>query len=155
MFRAVVIASLGLCLPIGLYFRIKSQATRERLDRRQEGLVIMIGLRLCGVLAWIVMAAYLMNAAWLSGFSVALPVWLRSCGAPLALVVVPLLLFWTFHSLGRNLTDTVVTRREHTLSPTAPIAGCVIRFMALFVCGGCRSPCSLPTGSSPPPLSLR
>ena len=120
MFRAVVIASLGLCLPIGLYFRIRSQATRERLDRRQEGLVIMIGLRLCGVSAWIVMAAYLMNAAWLSGFSVALPVWLRSCGAPLALVVVPLLLYWTFHSLGKNLTDTVVTRREHTLVTHGP-----------------------------------
>ena len=36
------------------------------------------------------------------------------------LVVVPLLLTWTFHSLGRNLTDTVVTRREHTLVTHGP-----------------------------------
>jgi protein-S-isoprenylcysteine O-methyltransferase Ste14 len=120
MFRAVVIASLALCLPVALYFRINSQATGERLDRREEGLVIMVALRLCGVLAWIVMAAYLIDAAWLSGFSVGLPVWLRFCGAPLALLVVPLLLFWTFHSLGKNLTDTVVTRREHTLVTHGP-----------------------------------
>jgi protein-S-isoprenylcysteine O-methyltransferase Ste14 len=35
-------------------------------------------------------------------------------------LVVPPLLFWVFHSLGRNLTDTVVTRREHTLVTHGP-----------------------------------
>jgi protein-S-isoprenylcysteine O-methyltransferase Ste14 len=119
-FRAVAIASLALCLPIGLYYRIKSQLTGERLNRREEGLFIMVGLRLCGVLAWFVMAAYLLDPALLSRFSVALPVWLRLCGVPLALVAAPLLLFWTFHSLGKNLTDTVVTRREHTLVTHGP-----------------------------------
>jgi protein-S-isoprenylcysteine O-methyltransferase Ste14 len=119
-FRAVAIASLALCLPIGLYYRIKSQLTGERLNRREEGLFIMVGLRLCGVLAWFVMAAYLLEPALLSRFSVALPVWLRLCGVPLALVAAPLLLFWTFHSLGKNLTDTVVTRREHTLVTHGP-----------------------------------
>jgi protein-S-isoprenylcysteine O-methyltransferase Ste14 len=35
-------------------------------------------------------------------------------------LAVPPLLFWTFHSLGKNLTDTVVTRREHTLVTHGP-----------------------------------
>ena len=39
---------------------------------------------------------------------------------PIGLFVVPPLLFWTFHSLGKNLTDTVVTRREHTLVTHGP-----------------------------------
>ena len=30
------------------------------------------------------------------------------------------LLFWTFRSLGSNLTDTVVTRREHSLVTHGP-----------------------------------
>jgi protein-S-isoprenylcysteine O-methyltransferase Ste14 len=30
------------------------------------------------------------------------------------------LLVWTLRSLGRNLTDTVVTRQEHTLVTTGP-----------------------------------
>jgi protein-S-isoprenylcysteine O-methyltransferase Ste14 len=119
-FRAVVIASLTVCLPVALYFRIKSQATGEHLARREEGVVILVGLRLCGLSAWIVMFAYLLDAAWVSRFSVALPVWLRCMGVPLALVVAPILLFWTFHSLGKNLTDTVVTRREHTLVTHGP-----------------------------------
>ncbi len=119
-FRAVAVTSIALTLPIGLYFRIKSQASGERLDRRQEGIVMMIGLRLCGVVAWALFAAYLINPARVSWSSLALPAWLRWAGALLGLLVVPPLLFWTFRSLGKNLTDTVVTRRQHTLVTHGP-----------------------------------
>jgi protein-S-isoprenylcysteine O-methyltransferase Ste14 len=119
-FRAVALLNIALCLPIGVYFRIKSQATGERLDRREEGAFIMVGLRLCGVFAWAVFAAYLINPAWVSWASLPLPAWLRWVGAALGLLVVPPFLFWTFHSLGRNLTDTVVTRRQHTLVTHGP-----------------------------------
>ena len=119
-FRAVAIANIAVCLPIGLYYRIKSQARGERLARREEGIIVMVGLRLCGVLAWALLAAYLMIPTWVSWSSLALPAWLRWAGAPLALLVVPPLLFWTFHSLGKYLTDTVVTRREHTLVTHGP-----------------------------------
>jgi protein-S-isoprenylcysteine O-methyltransferase Ste14 len=119
-FRAVAIASIVLCLPIGVYYRIKSQRTRERLNRKEEGAFIMVGLRMCGVLGWAVLAAYLIDPAWMSWSSLALPDWVRWAGAALGLLVVPPLLFWTFHSLGKNLTDTVVTRREHTLVTHGP-----------------------------------
>jgi protein-S-isoprenylcysteine O-methyltransferase Ste14 len=119
-FRALAVANIALCLPIGVYFRIKSQATGERLDRTQEGIPIMVGLRLCGLLAWLFLAAYLINPAWVSWCSLTLPSWLRWAGAALGLLVVPPFLFWTFHSLGKNLTDTVVTRRHHTLVTHGP-----------------------------------
>jgi protein-S-isoprenylcysteine O-methyltransferase Ste14 len=51
---------------------------------------------------------------------VALPTWLRWIGAFLGLFAVPPLLFWTFRSLGKNLTDTVVPRRDHTLVTHGP-----------------------------------
>jgi protein-S-isoprenylcysteine O-methyltransferase Ste14 len=120
VFRLVVIIDLAVTLPIGLYYRIKSQATREKLARREEGVFIMIGLRLCGLLAWIALAAYLINPAWMAWSSVALPTWLRWIGACIGLFAVPPLLAWTFRSLGKNLTDTVVTRREHTLVTHGP-----------------------------------
>jgi protein-S-isoprenylcysteine O-methyltransferase Ste14 len=41
-------------------------------------------------------------------------------GAAIALLLVPPLLYWTFHSLGKNLTDTVVTRGHHTLVTYGP-----------------------------------
>jgi protein-S-isoprenylcysteine O-methyltransferase Ste14 len=120
VFRSVVIMNVALTLPIGLYYRIRSQATREKLARREEGIFIMIGLRLCGLLAWIAIAAYLINPAWMAWSTVTLPAWLRWIGALLGLFAVPPLLFWTFRSLGKNLTDTVLTRREHTLVTQGP-----------------------------------
>jgi protein-S-isoprenylcysteine O-methyltransferase Ste14 len=120
VFRSIVVINIALTLPIGLYYRIRSQATREKLARRNEGIFIMFGLRLCGLLGWIALAAYLTNPAWMAWSSIALPTWLRWIGAFLAIFVVPALLFWTFNSLGRNLTDTVVTRREHTLVTHGP-----------------------------------
>jgi protein-S-isoprenylcysteine O-methyltransferase Ste14 len=119
-FHALAIASIAIGLPVGLYFRIRSHATKEWLDRRQEGILVLVGLRMCGVLAWGLLAACLINPAWVSWCSLALPAWLRWLGAALALLVVPPLLAWTFQSLGKNLTDTVVTRRQHTLVTHGP-----------------------------------
>jgi protein-S-isoprenylcysteine O-methyltransferase Ste14 len=119
-FRLIAIISILLTLPIGLYHRIRSQATREKLARKEEGILIMVGLRLCGLFAFIAFAAYLINPSWMGWASVPLSTWLRWIGGCLAVFAVPPLLFWTFHSLGKNLTDTVVTRREHTLVTYGP-----------------------------------
>jgi protein-S-isoprenylcysteine O-methyltransferase Ste14 len=119
-FRAIVLASLALCLPLGIYFRLKAHGTGERLDRREEGLFLLVGLRLCGLLGWVILAAYLVSPTSVRWASLPLPGWLRWVGAALSLVAVPPLLFWTFFSLGRNLTDTVVTRRQHTLVTHGP-----------------------------------
>ena len=35
-------------------------------------------------------------------------------------VVAGVLIVWTFHTLGKNLTDTVVTRKEHNLVTNGP-----------------------------------
>jgi protein-S-isoprenylcysteine O-methyltransferase Ste14 len=118
-FRAIILANLALCLP-NIYYRIKSQATGEKLDRRQEGIAILVGLRVCGTLASVVLVSYLAAPAWVSWATLPLPTWLRWAGAGLGLVVVPPLWTWTFHSLGKNLTDTVVTRKEHTLVTRGP-----------------------------------
>jgi protein-S-isoprenylcysteine O-methyltransferase Ste14 len=119
LFRSIVIMNIALTLPIGLYYRIRSQATGEKLARREEGIFILIGLRLCGLLGWIVLTTYLINPARIAWSSVNLPTGFRWIGAFLGLFVPPLL-FWTFRSLGKNLTDTVVTRREHTLVTHGP-----------------------------------
>ncbi len=120
VFRSIVMVSIAITLPIGLYHRIRSQATREKLARREEGIFIMIGLRLCGLLALIALSVHLIKPSWMVWSSITLPTWLRWIGAFISLFAVPPLLFWTFHSLGKNLTDTVVTRREHTLVTHGP-----------------------------------
>jgi protein-S-isoprenylcysteine O-methyltransferase Ste14 len=44
LFRLILLAGLVIVMPIGIYHRLKSR-TGEKLDRRQEGLFILITLR--------------------------------------------------------------------------------------------------------------
>jgi protein-S-isoprenylcysteine O-methyltransferase Ste14 len=117
-FRWVVLAGLLVVLPIALFYRLRS-ITRERLDRTQEGWFILITLRLAGVATMVSIVGYVVNPHGLTWASVPLPEWLRWTGAGL-LSACDLLLPWTLHSLGKNLTDTVVIRQAHTLVTTGP-----------------------------------
>jgi isoprenylcysteine carboxyl methyltransferase (ICMT) family protein YpbQ len=117
--RAVLIAVMLVLLPIGMYHRIRSQSTGEVLDRRQEGLFILATLRPLGAAFWFAVWAWMINPGWMAWSSVSLPLWSRWAGVGL-LVLGCVLLVWTFRSLGRNLTDTVVTREKHTLVVHGP-----------------------------------
>jgi protein-S-isoprenylcysteine O-methyltransferase Ste14 len=117
--RAVLFVVFLVVLPIGISYRLKSQATRERLDRRQEGLFILATLRPAGAVFWGGLIAWMIDPGWMAWSSVSLPVWLRWTGVCVIALACALVL-WTFHSLGRNLTDTVVTRQKHTLVVHGP-----------------------------------
>jgi protein-S-isoprenylcysteine O-methyltransferase Ste14 len=119
MFRVVLVVAFLAILPIGLYFRLRSQATHERLDRRQEGLFILATLRPLGASFWLGLIAWMIDPGWLPWSAVSLPIQLRWTGVGM-IVVATGLLVWTFRSLGRNLTDTVVTRQQHTLVVNGP-----------------------------------
>jgi len=118
-FRLVLLAGAVVVFPISLYYRLRSQATGEKLDRRQEGLFILLTLRPVGILALLGLLAYLINPAWMRWSSLPLPTWLRWAGVGVG-VCAGGLLIWTLRTLGTNLTDTVVTRREHTLVTAGP-----------------------------------
>ena len=77
IFRVVVIGAFLAILPVGIYHRIKSQTTREKLDRRQEGLFILATLRPVGLIFWLALIAWMINPGWLAWASVSLPVWVR------------------------------------------------------------------------------
>jgi protein-S-isoprenylcysteine O-methyltransferase Ste14 len=113
-FRAVLIVVFLVVIPIGIYHRLKSQATREKLDRRQEGLFILATLRPVGIVFWLELIAWMVDPSWMAWSSLSLPAWLRWTGVGLIAIACGLLV-WTFLSLGKNLTDTVVTRQTHTL----------------------------------------
>ena len=65
------------------------------------------------------MIAYFINPATMAWAALPLPVWMRWAGVGLA-TLAGMLSVWTLRTLGRNLTDTVVTRKEHTLVTTGP-----------------------------------
>ncbi len=118
-FRQLLIAGAVLLLPVMVYFRIRSQMTGEELDRTQEGLGILIGVRAFGAATIIALFAFMINPNSMQWASFNLPVWLRWTGVALGAIGGSLLV-WTLVNLGKNLTDTVVTRRDHTLVNTGP-----------------------------------
>jgi protein-S-isoprenylcysteine O-methyltransferase Ste14 len=118
-FRVILIVGSLILLPIALYHRLKSQATGEKLDRRQEGLFILFTLRPVGIACMLGLVTYMVNPSWMAWSSVPLPDSFRWIGVAVA-AGAGALLIWTLHSLGKNLTDTVVTRREHTLVTIGP-----------------------------------
>ena len=119
VFRPYAIAIFVVMMMIALPFRIKSQSTGEQLDRMQEGLFILIALRLAGAALWIGAIAFMINPARMAWASLPLPVGLRWAGVAVGFVT-PVLLAWTLNTLGPNLTDTVVTREAHTLVTRGP-----------------------------------
>jgi protein-S-isoprenylcysteine O-methyltransferase Ste14 len=133
-FRALLIVMIAVCLPIGIYHRARA-ASREKLSRREEGLLVMVNLRLFGLAAWFALWAYLLNPRWMAWSSLPLPRWLRWVGGAIGVLVIPPLLFWVMHSLGRNLTDTVVTRREHALVTHGPYRWVRHPFYAVAILG--------------------
>lgn len=105
-------------LPVAFYSRRRSH-TGEKLDRWQEGGFILLGLRLGGIPCFLGSMAWMIQPQWMSWSALPLPIWVRWLGVGI-LVLWGCLLFWTFYHLGKNLTDTVVTRREHSLVTTGP-----------------------------------
>ncbi len=118
-FRLILAIGMAAFLPVALYHRVRSQSSGETLDRRQEGLFILLTLRPLGLATMGGLVAFVLNPAWMAWSSVPLPVALRWAGVAVGLPTVALGI-WTFRTIGRNITDTVVTRREHVLVTSGP-----------------------------------
>jgi len=118
-FRITVIVLFVSVLATGLYHRVRAARSAEKISRREEGLPVMILLRLFGFSTWMGLLLYMVNPRWMAWSHLSLPPWLRWVGAGVGIVAVPLIA-WMFMSLGKNVTDTVAIRREHRLVTHGP-----------------------------------
>ena len=117
-FRLALLLAFAVFAPVAVYHRLRS-VTHEKLDRWQEGAFILFGLRLGGVPLFAGAVAWMIDPQWMAWSALPLPPWLRWLGVGLV-VCSGLLVAWTFRHLGKNLTDTVVTRKDHTLVTSGP-----------------------------------
>ena len=118
-FRTAFIAMLVLSVSVGGYHRWQAARSREPISRREEGWLIFVPLRLGGLVLLVSAFAWCIDPAWMRWAELPLPPAVRWLGAATGLASVAFM-GWTMHHLGKNLTDTVVTRREHTLVTTGP-----------------------------------
>jgi len=118
-FRSILLIGFAVAVPIMAGYRIRSNMSREKLDRLQEGWGLFLGIRLLALVSVAGLIAFLSNPDRLAWSAVPLPLWARWLGVGLGVVAVGLIIY-TFHHLGRNLTDTVVTRKDHSLIVSGP-----------------------------------
>jgi protein-S-isoprenylcysteine O-methyltransferase Ste14 len=114
----VLFALLGVA---GLRFRLQAARSGEdlRQQRSLEGKPLFALRVVAGLLGSSTVIAYLVNPRSVARTSIPLPVAVRWAGAGVAAASIPLL-WWVLSHLGRNLTDTVAIRRDHTLVTTGP-----------------------------------
>jgi protein-S-isoprenylcysteine O-methyltransferase Ste14 len=117
-FRVALVLLLIPTAAIGLYHRIRANSG-ERISHREEGYVFAAALRLAGLVLGISTLGYLFFSAPFRWATIPLPIWSRWLGFVIG-ASGPLLMYWTMSSLGRNLTDTVVTRADATLVTHGP-----------------------------------
>ena len=118
-FRPFVIGGFVIIILIVLPYRLRSQATGEKLDRTQEGIPMLVTIRLAGLVLFLSVFMFMIDPARTAWSAIPLPQSVRWGGVILGLVAAMAEL-WTLRSLGPNLTDTVVTRRTHTLVTRGP-----------------------------------
>ncbi len=118
-FRAVALAIFVSLFLIGMYHRIRARQPDEKISRKEEGRPIMILLRLFGLGFWMGVIVSLIHPPWMGWSTFPLSPWFRWTGATLGAVSVPVF-YWVFTSLGKNVTDTVVTRKGAALVTHGP-----------------------------------
>ena len=116
--QMILLLGFAIVLPLGVFYRLRSR-TDETIDRLQEGWRILVFLRLFAMLFMLGMVVFLIEPQRMAWASIDLPDWVRWAAVGLGVSAAGLLI-WTFHSLGHNLTDTVVTRRNATLVTHGP-----------------------------------
>lgn len=118
-FRIALVVVIVLTMAVTLYHRLQAAKSGETISRKDEGYAFAITLRLAGLCLWIATFGYLFAPADFQWASFALQDGIRWVGVAVG-GFCSLLMYWTLSSLGKNLTDTVVTRKEATLVTHGP-----------------------------------
>jgi protein-S-isoprenylcysteine O-methyltransferase Ste14 len=118
-YRLALIVIFLLSTATAGYYRFQAAKSGETISRQEEGRILFLSIRLAGLLLFVGTLLYLINPRWMAWASVPLPDGIRWSGAALGLCSIPLL-YWTLSSLGKNLTDTVAIRANHTLVTRGP-----------------------------------
>lgn len=118
-FRLMMVAIFVISASISKYHRRKAKLSGEAISRRDEGGVAMLLRAAVALPLMLSFLAYMINPSWMAWSELVLPVWARWVGVGLGIACLPLL--WTlFQSIGSNISETVLTKKNHRLVMTGP-----------------------------------
>ncbi len=118
-FRIAVVVVMVLTVAVTAYHRLQAGSSGEKISRKDEGYLFATVLRLSGLCLFIATLAYVVRPSSVEWATFPSPAWFRWLGIVTG-IFCSFLMYWTLSSLGKNLTDTVVTRAEATLVTHGP-----------------------------------
>jgi protein-S-isoprenylcysteine O-methyltransferase Ste14 len=119
IFRWSALGVLLSAIVISGVHRYRARQQGETIARSRESGLLIAG-RLLGALPLFGgVIAYVLNPAWMAWGSFVAPGWLRWIGVGLGAAVVPAV-HWVLSTLGRNVSETVLTKSDHQLITGGP-----------------------------------
>ncbi len=119
MFRWLLLISLVGTMSISAHYRRRARQESEIIERAREGPLLMAARAFIALPLFLGVIVYVVNPNWMAWASFTLPTWARWAGAVLGLLSIPSA-YWVFSSIGRNVSETVLTKRDHELVTTGP-----------------------------------
>lgn len=119
MFRWLILAVLLSALTVSGYHRARARLGGETVARRREGLRFVALRGLLALLLFGGILAHVVRPDWMGWASLDMPQMLRWLGLGLGLLTVPAV-HWVLSTLGRNVTETVLTKDRHELVTGGP-----------------------------------
>lgn len=119
MFRLFFIVILVSSLLVSAYYRRRARREGEVIPRTQESRPLVVGRLLVGLPLAASLLAYAVSPRTMAWAEAPVPGWLRWVGAVTGALNVGLI-SWVLSSLGANVSETVLTKRNHTLVTHGP-----------------------------------
>jgi protein-S-isoprenylcysteine O-methyltransferase Ste14 len=117
-----ILAALIFFTGIGIssYYRRKADKdTGETISRKVDGNAMMTAIKLGGLALWFSPLVYLINPSWMAWSKIGLPDSVRWLGVGIGVLCV-LGIYWLFSSIGKNISPTSATRKQHALVTSGP-----------------------------------
>lgn len=119
LFRLIFALVFVTSLAISGYHRRKARATSGTIRRTDEGKVALLLRLLLTLPLLIAIVLHIFAPQWFAWSYFSVPGWLRWIAAGIALLCV-LLLWWVLRNIRGNISETVLTKKNHQLVTSGP-----------------------------------
>jgi len=119
MFRWLAFAIMMAAVGTSGYYRRRARAASETISRRREGGVFLLFRALIGFLLFVPVIMYVAAPQRMTWASFGMPEWMRWLGVVVGVLTIPVV-SWVLRSLGRNVSETILTKREHEFVTAGP-----------------------------------
>lgn len=119
VYRWLILGILVCAVGTSAYFRRRARIEGGTIARREEGATFVALRALVALPLFGGILAYVLNPRWMAWSAILLPEWLRVVGVALGVATVPCV-YWVLTSLGKNVSETVLTKPTHELVTIGP-----------------------------------